>query len=741
MANIVKLTGGQTANGTGVGNAATDIYDVSGAANRINDFMGANVNVAGTGDTGTGIFLGSGGPVTDVISLHGSGNLIGYYGDSYGPTNSTIVYTVAANSAGSNEFLIDNVGGVNIVTLGGIGNVIASFDSRGGYLNGAKSNVISTGGYADITLTSDSNNVIDTTHSKATGGSYIQIGLDGDGNYNTPGSATIQISGDYNTIETGDETLTITGGGSNNKVNAEDGANTISMMGQGNVIVVGGGNNVIAAGSGNDTIDIEGYEFAGVPPNAQAFVEDPRLPAQPVDSVTLAGSNNVVSSLVGANPATGYETVDILGAAATGNATITLGNSANAVALGGYGNKVGLGNGGNTVALTGGGNTVTVTDTTGVGVDAITLGAGISDTVTLGAAGGSVSGTGTGRTTVTQSASTATVTVNLGVGAGLVTLADGNDTVTASGIGTRITLGNGDDSVTTTGVIGVPGYVHLGTGNNTVMAGFNTGVVIGGYSGFHYVSGNNTVTGGTDDGVSTAGTGNDTVTLGDRASVNLNASGSGTGKDVVAVGDASTVNVGNGKDSVTAGATAFVNAGSGNDAITTGAGATIVVNGAPTGTDNITVGDGSTVSVTSAVAHIKAVASDAFHLNGLAAGSTVVLAGSNNMAFVGSNASASIKLGAGQTGEGLTVQALDATGAYTGQVEISNFGPGAVLDLQGLTGANGAVLSSYASVLANLVTAPAGSTLDLAGGGKIIFDGVTGLQSSEFAFTTQYGKV
>jgi hypothetical protein len=274
MASSIRVTGGQTVFGSGIGNTATDRFIVSNAGNTIEDLLGSNLVVNGTagfldGDTGTTVNLGAAGNAMDTISLHGSGNLILDSGEN-GVSGSTIKVTVAGPSAGGgNMFRLGNYGGTNIVSFNGLGDIVntvvffAHGTSAYNYVQGAAANTIKTGANAKINLTSGANNTVDTTNSAQTGGSTITIGLpyDGDG-YGKLGSAHIKISGDNNTVRVGSSNTTVTGGASSNTIQLADGDNTVRLAGQGNIISVGGGANTIVAGSsatvtagsGNDTI-------------------------------------------------------------------------------------------------------------------------------------------------------------------------------------------------------------------------------------------------------------------------------------------------------------------------------------------------------------------------------------------------------------------------------------------------------------------------------------------------------
>jgi hypothetical protein len=374
---------------------------------------------------------------------------------------------------------------------------------------------------------------------------------------------------------------------------------------------VGGGNNTITAGTGSDVVVILG------------------LDSNNTATLVLAGANNQVTAT--------YENVTVSGTAATGNASITLGNGANNVTLSGDANSVTVGSGRNAITLSGNANQVSVTDTTGGGSDAINLNAGNADVVTLGSAGGTVTDSGVGTTTITQTVSaTAAVDVSLNAG-GVITLGNGKDTVT-SGANSQVTIGNGNDTAS------------VGAGSTLL-----------------------------------AGAGRDTFTIGDNAT--LGVFGSNTSK--------ATINLGN--------------------------------------DDVVGVTGGQVITHDS-------VGNDLLYLDGVSNSSTVSFTNLDDSVVLGLNASGHVFLNP-SGGDLVEIQAPDATGAYAGTVDISDFSND-IMYLGSLRGGkSGEALNSFSAVLDNITQSGAKQILSLEGGGKVIFEGKVQLSQSEFAFTTNFGPV
>ena len=730
-----NLTGNELEYGNATGKTGTDRFTVYGPNNTIVE-QGGNLIVNGGSqssygwDTATTIVLddtsGNKNQANEKIkiNLQGSHNSIsgndsidnsftGKTVDFANLNQATVTITVGGHgsAAGHNTVGLYNYYGSNTVNLAGTDNSI--------YLNGDAENAVTAGsGHDTVTISSDP--------------------IFGDDDYPAAYfNSSVKLAGSSNQVFGGDSKFTVTGGVDGNTVALGDGNDSVSLSGANNSISVWGGVDTINAGSGNDTVNILGLDGS----LDTTFVADDDSPAKtiPIDQVTLAGTMDVVNAT--------YEDVVVNGASTTGAASVTLGNGNNQVTLGGDANTVSLGDGSlsgtNTVSLTGNNNSVVVNDgSNDTGTTAVSLGTGTGDSVTLGYAGGTVTGTGTGTTTVTQNtASNANVTVGLGNGTGLVTLGGGNDRVTANGAGTSVTAGDGNDTVTANGGNVV---VTLGKGNDTVTAN----------------GGNTTVT---------AGDGKDSVSAtGKLSSVTL-----GNGNDTVNAGSGfgSTVTVGNGNDLITAnGNLDSVTGGTGSDTVTangkfatvtlgvagsldgsvnvtaTGLGAQVTVYASSSSHDTFTVGNNNTfLRVSGGDDTIgpngnNGDSNDNFYLNNAQAGSSIDVFGTNDMLFLGTNSSAHVNLGLDESGNTVTVQG-NADNSYTGTVELSGFGPAETLDLQGLDNPGGTMYTNFGQVVSSLHGTSNSETLDLKGGGSIVFDQQTGFTSNEFQFTTLTGAV
>lgn len=716
------LTGDELENGNAINNTGTDSFDVYGASNTIFEH-GGNLSVTGGTqapegyDTNTTIVLDDTSGKSQAnekitVTLQGSdnaliGNDTGYNGItgqsfSYADLDdATVKYTVKGNGSatGGNTVALFNNAGSTTISLAGTGNSVT--------LNGSATNVVTAGSGSDVVTISDNLAVPPNDGYPAA-------------NY----TSTVTLAGSSNQVYGGDSAFTVTGGVNGNTVYLGDGSDDVSLSGTKNAITVGGGNDTITAGSGKDTVNIRGIYDAGDTsyPGPQSNSPATMIPT---DQVTIAGTMDVVNAT--------YENVVISGSGVTGNASITLGNGNNQVTLGGSSNSVTLGDGSlsgdNNVSLTGSSDTVIVNDgSSDTGLTNVSLGTGTGDSVSFGYAGGSVTGSGTGTTTVTQNTSAGSnVTVNLGSGTGLVTLGNGNDAVTANGAGTSISAGNGNDTFTANGA---SANISAGNGNDTATAnGTNVSITLG--------NGNDVVTanGETQYGAGATvkvGNGNDTIT----ANGNLASVTAGSGADTVtANGEYATVNLGSsgkpgGSDNVTS----------------TGIGSQVTVYAKAGTTNTFTVGSNDTyLSVTGGVDTIGSTGSggdsnDDFYLNNAQLNSSLNLFGTNDLAFIGSDSSVNVNFGLANQYNEAVVQA-DAGNTYSGTVSLSGFGPGDTLDLQGLEDTSGHAFTSFSQVVADMTGSSNSETLDLNGGGKIVFGQQTAFTSNEFAFSTSTGPV
>ncbi len=693
---IQTLTGNEFEAGSAIDNTQTDQFTIIGPNNIVLE-NGGNLIVKGyySGtyglDTGTTVMLGTAFAVNDQITLNGSGNALVGNGPLFG---STVNFTVSGlgSGLGMNTVSLDNAFGMTTISLGGINNTVM--------LNGDAINSVSLG---------DS------------GGSVL-IGSYDDNLFGF--TSTVSLSGDGNTVAGGDEDFTVSGGVNANTVALGDGTNSVSLSGVNNTITVGGGNNTINAGGSGAVVAITGVDGVSAPTFAAgADLADAPVPPSPTDWVIIAGTGDQV---VGT-----YENVDVLGLGVTSNATITLGDGNNIIVLKGTGgNKVSLGNGGNAinatgdaslymlgsgknaVTLSGNTNTISVNDPTFLGFETVQLGAGRNDVVKLDHAGGTITGTAfIGVTTVTQTGPNA-VNVNLNYGTGNISLGDGNDTVNANGAGSSIVLGNGADVVTANGA---GTHVTVGNGNDKVTANGINAVVKAG-------NGNDSVMANGANAVVTVGNGNDSIWAnGNNAHVTA-----GTGNDTIyANGNFAAVTVGN---------LSLLNGNVFLSAL--GSGDHLLVNASPTSVDTVNMGSNDALRITNGRDTISCNgAGDSIFANNLHPGSVINTVANNTAINLGMNSSAYVHLNPVGTGEVITVQALTSAPTYTGTVDISGFGLGDKLDLQGLG------FTSFAGVISHMTFGPLHDTLSLGGGGAIMFDKPTAFSASEFVFTSAHGPV
>jgi hypothetical protein len=745
---IQTLTGNEFESGSAIDNTQTDQFILTGSGNFV-ETIGGNVKVTGINttsfgpDTNSTVLLSESDDITANIAVHGNNNSVVGVGDL---TGSTVSFTVSGlgSGVGGNSISLNNFGGSTTANLAGPSDVAI--------LNSDATNVVSTG--ADVT---------------GHGNAIIAIGAPFDDNFGFTTSVTAAGSG--NEISVGDANATVNGGTSNNTIALGDGENTVAVSGTKNTISVGGGDNTINAGSGTDAVFILGIDGASLPAFADPLLDDPLGP-NPTDIVTIAGANDLVTGT--------YEDVTVLGTGVTSAATIDLGDGDNTILLNGTGgdaitvgkgtnsirasgnlNVLALGAGDNQIVLSGNGNTATVTDTTGTGTDNFQIQGGVGDSITFGMAGGSVTGTATtGITTITQALTSANqVNVNLGNGAGKVTLGNGHDTVTANGAasivkvgsgvdtitangaGDAITFGNGADTVTANGAKdnitggngsstitanGAGDVITLGNGANKLTAnGIGDTIKVG--------NGNNTITATGSSDTITAGNGANTITGGSLATIVA-----GSGNNTITAGGSATITAGNGNDTVTAtGNGNTVTLGSGNDSVTAlGSGDKVTIGANSLSVDKVALGSSSSLAISGGTDTISlAGAGDTVKMNNLLAGSKITANGNGSMLFLGSNSSADVALNPVGTGENLTVQALTGSKAYTGLIEVSGFGAGDTLNLDGLG------FNSFAGVLAAMKLGPTQDVLALQGGGHIAFDMPTAFSPTEFKFSSTFGAV
>ncbi len=730
---IQTLTGNQFEHGSAIDNTQTDQFVLTGLGNIVQEGKG-NIKVTGVDtatfgiNTASTVMLDSASGTTDTIKLGGDSNMVVGSTMTSALSGSTVSVSVSGvhSGAGMNTVALVNHGGSTTVALAGPGNTVA--------LNSDATNVVSTG--ADLT---------------GHGNASIAIGVPFDDHFG--GSSKVTAAGSGNTISVGDANASVSGGTSNNTIKLGDGENTVSVSGTGNHISVGGGDNVINAGGGGAVVNILGIDGASLAAFADPDLDDPTLADHPADSVTIAGANDLVTAT--------YEDVTVNGAGVTSAATVTLGDGNNSIVLGGTGgdkivvgngfndlnvkgdaNTITLGDSINQIVLSGNGNTATVKDTKGTGNDSFKLGAGVGDTIAFAMAGGAVSGTATtGVTTITQSAASLNqVVVNLVKGTGAVTLGNGQqDSVTANGAKSVITVGNGKDTITANGNLDVIKF----SGNADTVTANGAGDKITGGGGVVTATGlGDTISLGNGTNTLTAGSG-DTIKVGGGANtitaVANNTITAGDGKNSITVtGDKNSITAGKGDNTVIAsGNSETITLGSGNNSVTAlGSGDTVTIAANALSHDTVSLGASDTLKISGGTDKISLVgAGDTVSANNLIAGSQITAGGNGEMIFLGGNSSTGVHLNPVGTGEQITVQALDATPNFGGKIDVSGFGVGDTMNLNGLG------FTSFLQVLQNMDFGPTQDTLKLSGGGTIAFDNPTAFSASEFKFSTTHGLV
>jgi hypothetical protein len=172
-----------------------------------------------------------------------------------------------------------------------------------------------------------------------------------------------------------------------------------------------------------------------------------------------------------------------------------------------------------------------------------------------------------------------------------------------------------------------------------------------------------------------------------------------------------------------------------------GSGDTLTINASPASEDKVNLGSNDTLIINHDQDTINARgAGDSIYLNNTALGSVINVDGNATKVFLGSNSSDLVHLNPVATGDVITVQG-NVGNTYSGIVDISGFGLGKQIDLQGLDLPSGVAITNYAQVLANLHLGSITDTLNLLGGGEIKFDQPTAFHSSEFLFSTSTGPV
>ena len=751
----VKIDTFVSATGQG-GNAVTlNLAGASIAAVTVGGNLPAGGNLASIANAGG----------TTAVALSGAGNTVTLTGDIANTVTtglSTAGFGAALISIGAPD---DNAFASNsTVTVAGNTNRVTIGDAAASVTGGVNANVITAGDGNDfITLAGTGNLVLlgggnDTVNIGGGGATILILGVDllnlpafadpsgAPGDPPTPDDSAVPISpndvitiaGVLNTVAATYENVTLNGGAGQANVALGNGNDNVALGGNHNTVAIGSGTNSLTlSGDSNvfTVIDASGIGFDTV-----------SLGAGQGDTINLGGAGGSII-----DTGTGKTTVTQSSSATSnvfinlnnGTADITIGDGTSIIMAGGDNSTVRVGHGANNItakgahaSITGGNGNDTVKAggfawvNVGAGADSITTGA--TSTVTAGngnetivtgsnsavtggngqdkvtVGGGSTVALGNGADTIALLGGASFVTIGqtfvhsnetvTGFGNGNVINApgDGNDVISLTGNADKITLGNGRDSVT---VIGAGATVSLGNGNDSAIKTGATSTV-------------------------TAGNGHD---------------------DTVSVGAGSTVSLGNGaRASVTAGSNARVTVGSGdNDTVSIGSFSALTINAAGNSLahDIITVADSATVSAGGGYAVIHGSSNDTFYLNGLKSFSDVALTGSNNMVFIGANATLKVDLNGAQTGNAVTVQAAGTDGKYTGAIELLNFNTNAWLDLNGLTGADGQALTNYFAALGNLTAVGGNAVLSLLGGGAITFDGSPAFQQSQFVFGGNTGPV
>lgn len=732
---IQTLTGFEFEHGSAIDNTQTDQFILTGPSNIVEEGAG-NIKVTGVStatfglDTNSTVMLDSAISTTDTIRLDGDTNTVmaSAPGDALTTATVTITATGIGTLAGDNTVALVNNGGKTTVSLAGSNDTVA--------LNSDATNTVTTGqdlaGNGDATIT---------------------IGTPFDDNFG--GTSKVTVAGAGNSVSAGDANVTVTGGTSSNTVHLGDGANRVVLTGTGNTITTGGGTNTINAGGDGAVVHILGIDGASLAAFAPD-IDDPGLVDHVKDTVVIAGKGDLVTATyedvtVNGTGVTSAATVtlgdgnDTVNIGGTGGDTLTLGNGFDNVRATGNGNTLVIGNGLNAVVFTGNGNVATVKDTTGVGSDSFQLQGGVGDTILLGMAGGAISGTAiTGVTTITQTATSLNqVNVNLVGGTGHVTLGNGHDTVIAGGDKSVITVGSGKDTITANGNGDV---IKWGNGADTVTANGigDTLTGLGGASTVVAGGAGDTITLGNGANHLTANGAGDTIKVGSGANV-IQANGPGDkitalggSNTITASGNGTTITAGDGNNTVTAaGNNETINLLSGNNTVTAlGNGDTINIAANALSQDTVAMGATSTLKISGGTDHISlAGASDTVSANNLIAGSQITAAGNGEMLFLGGNSSTGVHLNPAGVGEQITVQALGGDNSSTGNVQVSGFGLGDTMNLNGLG------FTSFVGVLQAMTFTPTQDVLHLTGGGSIAFDNPTAFSASEFKFSTAHGLV
>jgi len=521
--------------------------------------------------------------------------------------------------------------------------------------------VAATGPSIDIVGGAGALTYTGTAQASITGGSgAMNLTLSGSGSIVTAGTGAMTvldlvggntIQGDPSnadhgitvTTTTGDDTI-ITGGWPTNNV---------IHLGAGNDTVIGYGASQITGSTGDDTITIDdGW-----------------------DTITTGTGASVVTMNTGGVVTTnGRDTV-----VANGTLTLTADGPATTV-TGGAGYIWFGGDGSATITGGSGGGYFNLTRITG---GAVTTAVGATDTVLLGAAGGTVDsqgkdyvGTGSGAVTIT--ATGPSIQIAAGCGAltysgtaqASITGGSGAMNLALSGAGSTVTTKSGSARITTTGWPG--NYVlDLGSGNDTVIV--DSATQITGSNGHDAI----TVNGGWDS--ITTGTGASVLTLNVTTTVTTN------GRDTVVANQGLYLTADGPSTTVTGGAGYIWFGGDGSAAITGGSGGGSfdlsqitggMITTAPGASDSIRLGAaGGTID--SHGSDYIILGSGAASVATLA-GTSTVLAGTGRMSFIEGAANATVTAGGGT--ETFTLTKGQAGGTLT----IYDFVPGSdAIDLVG----------------------------------------------------------
>lgn len=419
-----------TINGDGDADADALAITISGATNLNLTSTSAN-SMTATGTNGAGYT----GNLTATLSV--TGTITGGTGNDL----------LTGSSTGS-DLITGNAGNDTIVGNGG-NDTLAAGEGNNSVTGGTGNDIITAGAGNDTIVTGEGSNSVTAGdgNNTITGGSGADTIDSGAGNdLITAGSGNDSITG-------GAGNNTVVAGGGNDYVFTTTGADVITVGSGNNTVISGGGSDTITAGNGNDNINAGGDDDRIIFAAGDYSAADTVAGGLGVNTL-VAGQANLIA--VDNNNNTSIQIVEFSDAMATGTFTalnVASDASVNTVVLGGGGYRATEDSADAVLNLNAGSSTVELRNLLGAGVTpTLTIdaaGAGVADVLNLNSAVGNANALNGNAITVsdyetvnlnTGNGATAQTVTILNIGATNALVLDGSNGLNAFGPITAATI-------------------------------------------------------------------------------------------------------------------------------------------------------------------------------------------------------------------------------------------------------------------------------------------------------------